>query len=286
MSDRAEIISNAVYKSCLTEINAFKPGNVSIHSAGHGMEARDFVRSAELISPIMGNPELSIGERILQSVQLTISQVGCNTNLGIILLAAPLAQAAFRKKESDLLQQTIVDVLEELTIRDAELAYEAIALANPGGLGDAAEHDVHDQPTVTFLEAMQVAQEQDRIAWQYANGFQDIFRIGVSTLRLQLLKWRSIEHRLEWATVACYLNFMSSYPDSHIVRKYGMETAENIRKGAKPVETMLKACENPTVANRELRRYDEELKREGINPGTSADLTVASLIALSLEALL
>ncbi len=286
MATKSEIVTQAVYKSCITEIKAFKPGNVSIHSEGHGMEADDFIRSAELISPVMGNPELTVGERILQSVQLTMSQVGCNTNLGIILLAAPLAQAAFIKKENEFLLQTIYKVLDNLTIDDATLAFEAIELANPGGLGDASTHDVREPATVTLLEAMQAAQDRDRIAWQYANEYKDIFDSGVNTLRMQVLRWKDVENRLEWATVACYLNFMTLFPDSHIVRKYGQDTAENIRKRTESVETMFKACENPTVANRELRRYDGELKREGINPGTSADMTVASLIALSLEALL
>ncbi len=284
--NRSELITQAVYKSCITEIKAFKPGNVSIHSEGHGMEADDFIRSAELISPVMGNPHLTVGERILQSVQLTKSQVGCNTNLGIILLAAPLAQAAFIKKENEFLQQILYKVLDNLTVEDATLAFEAIALANPGGLGDANDHDVRDQATVTLLEAMQAAQDRDRIAWQYSNEYKDIFEHGVNTLRMQVLRWKDVENRLEWATVACYLNFMTMFPDSHIVRKFDLETAEKIQKQTESVETMFKACENPIVANRDLRRYDGELKREGINPGTSADLTVASLIALSLEALL
>jgi len=286
MASKSALITQAVYTSCITEIRAFKPGNVSIYSKGHDMEADDFIRSAELISPVMGNPDLTVGERILQSVQLTMSQVGCNTNLGIILLAAPLVQAAFIKKENEFLQQILYRVLDDLTIEDATLAFEAIALANPGGLGDVNGHDVRNQATVTLLEAMQEAQDRDRIAWQYTNEYKDIFQSGVNTLRMQVLRWKDVDDRLEWATVACYLNFMTMFPDSHIVRKYGLEKAETVRKQAKSVETMFKACEDPTVANRELRRYDGELKREGMNPGTSADLTVASLIVLSLEALL
>ncbi len=286
MATKSEIVTRSVYKSCITEINAFKPGNVSIHSAGHGMEAKDFIRSAELISPVMGNPDLTVGERILQSVQLTMSQVGCNTNLGIILLTAPLAQAAFLVKENEFLQQTIYKVLDNLTIDDARLAFEAIELANPGGLGNTSTHDIREPATVTLLEAMQAAQDRDRIAWQYSNEYKDIFQSGINTLRMQVLRWKDVENRLEWATVACYLNFMTIFPDSHIVRKYDLETAVQVQNQAKFVEAMFKASENPMVANGELRRYDCELKREGFNPGTSADLTVASLIALSLEALL
>ncbi len=290
MTDRSkkisEIVTQSVYKSCITEINAFKPGNVSIHSAGHGMEAKDFIRSAELISPVMGMPDLSVGERILQSVQLTMSQVGCNTNLGIILLAAPLAQAAFVKKESEFIQQTIFSILNNLSVNDATLTFEAIELANPGGLGSAESHDVRKPATVNLLEAMQAAQERDRIAWQYSHGFKDVFESGISALRMQLLRWKNIDKRLEWSTVACYLNFLSKFPDSHIVRKHGIEKAEQVSEHAKKIEKMFLSGADPTVAKAQLQDYDDTLKREGINPGTSADLTVASLIALSLEALL
>lgn len=286
MTNRSEIITHAVYSSCLTEIQAFKPGNVSVHSAGHGMQAADFIRSAELISPIMGMPGLSVGERILQSVQLTMSQVGCNTNLGILLLTAPLAQAALQCESGIDLQSATIKVLENLTLEDATLAFEAIALANPGGLGDAPDHDVRVPAKVTLLQAMQAAQDRDRIAWQYANGYQDIFHIGVNRLRMQLLRWKDNSERLQWAAVACYLEFLSQYPDSHIVRKFGLEKALYIQKRTESVESMFKACENPVVAKRELRRYDAELKREGVNPGTSADLTVASMVTLSLVALL
>ncbi len=286
MTTRSEQITQAVHQSCITEIQAFKPGNVSIHSAGHGMQANDFIRSAELIGPVMGMPDLTVGERILKSVQLTMSQVGCNTNLGIILLCAPLAQAAFQCKETDSFRDVLEDILKSLTHEDAIMAFEAIALANPGGLGATKEHDVRDPASITLFEAMQVAADRDRIAWQYTNGFKDIFEIGLPRLQIQLLRWRNAPERLAWASVSCYLEFMVKYPDSHIIRKFDLSTAKLIQERTQPVESALKECDNPVVALDVLRRYDAQLKREGVNPGTSADMTVASMAALSMEALL
>lgn len=286
MKSRSELITQAVHSSCLIEIKAFKPGNVSLESDGHGMKAGDFIRSAELISPVMGMPDLSVGERILKSVQLTMSQVGCNTNLGIILLIAPMAQAAFAAEDGMGLQQTLSEVLKQLNVDDARLAFEAIQLASPGGLGEVEDHDVHQPATVTLLEAMQAAKDRDRIAWQYANDYQDVFFSGGSQLRAHLLRWRENKDRMAWATVACYLNFLASIPDSHVARKYGQAKAEEIMKGARPTMEKLQVSENPAVAMKVLQGYDKKLKDEGINPGTSADLTVASLVAMSLEALI
>lgn len=286
MQTLSEQITQAVHQSCLTEIQAFKPGNVSVHSNGHGMEADDFIRSAALISPVMGMPELNVGERILQSVQLTMSQVGCNTNLGIILLCAPLAQAAFSRQPDQDLQTALRHVLNGLTEEDASLAFEAIALANPGGLGETNEHDVRDAATITLLEAMQISADRDRIAWQYAHAYEDIFAMGLNRLRMQLLRWRNVPDRLAWASVVCYLEFMTAFPDSHIVRKFDLDTATDVQKRTESVASQLKECDNPVVAKDVLRRYDAQLKREGVNPGTSADLTVASLVTLHLVALL
>lgn len=282
----SEIVTQTIYKSCITEVNAFKPGNVSVESAGHGMTAKDSIRSAELISPVMGMPDLSIGDRVLQSVQLTMSQVGCNTNLGIILLAAPLAQASFQKEENRFLQQVIYDVLESLTRDDAEKVFEAISLANPGGLGEVDTYDVNEAPNCSLMEGMQAAQYRDRIAWQYSNGFKDIFETGVNTIRMQVLRWKATDKRLEWATVACYLKFLALIPDSHVTRKHGITKSEQVLREAQEIEKMFVECADPVVAKPQLQDYDNKLKQEQINPGTSADLTVASLIALSLDALL
>jgi triphosphoribosyl-dephospho-CoA synthase len=39
------------------------------------------------------------------------------------------------------------------------------------------------------------------------------------------------------------------------------------------------------IRNRDLMAFDRSLKARGLNPGTSADLVVASLFAASLQAL-
>ena len=61
------------------------------------------------------------------------------------------------------------------TVEDAREVYAAIRLANPGGLNDAAEQDVRDEPTVTLHEAMALAKDRDSVARQYADNFSDVF---------------------------------------------------------------------------------------------------------------
>lgn len=278
--------ADIVRTACRQEIEALKPGNVSVYSAGHGMTADDFFLSAELVAPVLAQAGSTVGERILDSVQAVHNRLNNNINLGIVLLAAPLVSAAMLDSECTDLRSRVREVLNCLNKQDARLAFEAIRLASPGGLGHVEHHDVAAEPEVSLLEAMAFAQNRDRVAYQYAHAYEDIFTLGVLRLRKEAPTWVAEDQKSEWATVACYLGFLCTIPDSHIQRKFGWRTADRVCKDAEVVESKLKACENSKDAVKILLEYDNELKREGLNPGTSADLTVASLMALQLEDLL
>ncbi|AUI69973.1 triphosphoribosyl-dephospho-CoA synthase [Beggiatoa leptomitoformis] len=267
----ASLIEQAVYAACVAELNAFKPGNVSIYSAGHGMTTADFIHSAKQIAPILANPSLSIGERILGSVEATQKAVACNTNLGIILLCAPLAKAA---EQGDVLE-CLPTVLASLTQADACLTYQAIRLANPAGLGDVAEQDVQQVPTLSLLEIMRLAQTQDKIAYQYANNYIDIIKF-LPTLNRLLTNGCA----LPTATVITYLHFLSDFLDTHIVRKWGRVIAEQVQQQAR-----LWVAKEVFPSDTSLSAFDDWLKTRDINPGTSADLTVAVLFITQLREL-
>ncbi|MGH8645629.1 MAG: triphosphoribosyl-dephospho-CoA synthase [Gammaproteobacteria bacterium] len=284
--DLGPAIARIIQRSCRLDVEALKPGNVSVCSPGHGMRAEDFIESADAIAPILGSRGLSVGERILYCVEATEAGVGCNTNLGIILLSAPLVSAVFVKTEAQELRQRLNIVLREIDKDDARRAFEAIRFAAPAGIGRVTHHDVRHNPTVGLIEAMRAAQSWDRIAYQYTHGFRDVFDTGVPELKRCLKRWDPYPDSMIWATVGCFLSFMATIADTHIRRKFGLRTADRARETAQIVETRFKACDNPLAAVGLLRHYDNELKREGLNPGTSADLTVASLLALHLEDLL
>jgi triphosphoribosyl-dephospho-CoA synthase len=204
--------------------------------------------------------------------------VGCNTNLGIVLLCAPLAQAAHRRHLGPELRAGLKLVLADLDAEDAQLAYRAIRLANPSGLGASDRYDIADTPKVTLLEAMREAQTRDRIAAQYANDFADVFDLGLARYRDAAARW----NRPEWTPTAVFLEFLSRFPDTHIVRGFGAEAAERVRRKAAALDRHLRECGDPEAMREHLMEFDAELKARGENPGTSADLTVASLLAAGL----
>ena len=256
----------------MAELQAIKPGNVHVFADGHGMKVEDFVQSAHVASEVIALPDLSVGQRIYRAIEATLNAVGCNTNLGIVLLAAPLVHAALNK-------QPLAEVLQNLTRDDAAQAFKAIMLAAPAGLGAASRYDVHDMPQCTLLEAMREAAGRDRIAEQYASAYKDVFEFGVARYRTAMACWDNSS----WAVTAVYLGFLARFPDTHVARKQGMAVAETLRRDAEAHEAAFMHAQNPKTFLGELLRFDAALKREGLNPGTSADLTVASVLADLLE---
>jgi len=291
-SELSKKLSNAYKAACLAELEALKPGNVHVFADGHGMSIRDFIKSADVTAEIIAQPNLTVGERILQAVKATRVAVSTNTNLGIILLCTPLIQAVLNGNQFEVdanqsLQKRLGYTLSQLSVADAVLAAEAIVLANPAGLGDSDENDVHVIPNVTLLDMMTTAQHKDRIAWQYANNFADIFEFGLARYSQAMTKWQDSSNNRgqnqAWATTALYLRFLAKQLDSHVVRKHGEALAKQLMHEALEMEALFWATDNPKLAQKHLLAWDASLKSRNINPGTSADLTVACLMVRNFE---
>jgi triphosphoribosyl-dephospho-CoA synthase len=273
----AAAIQAAFLAACRAELEALKPGNVHVHADGHRMTVADFLTSAAVSAPLIAAAGRGVGARILAAVAATRAARGQNTNLGILLLAAPLAAAAERPPP---LGAGLAAVLAALTVEDTSLTYHAIRLASPAGLGSSGQHDVTDEPTVTLLEAMRTASDRDLIARQYATGYADVFGIGVARLQAcRAAGWSD-----PWATSATYLAFLAAFPDTHVARKHGADRAREVQRHAAALEARLRSAADPAALQPLLLDVDRELKDAGVNPGTSADLTVASHFAAALLA--
>ncbi|MGY0193697.1 triphosphoribosyl-dephospho-CoA synthase [Leptothrix sp. BB-4] len=270
-----EVIREAWLRACAWDVAVRKPGNVSRQSDGHGMQAQTFLDSAAASVDGLCAAGASVGARIEAAVAASWSRVGCNTNLGIVLLCAPMAVAAERVDTPEGLRAAIADVIEGLDVADAEAAFRAIVQANPGGLGKAAEQDVRAAPSMTLREAMTLAADRDRIAVQYRDALAELFDVGLPALGQETPDDRAVQR--------LYLAWLASGPDSHIVRKHGMALAQSVLTEALPWHRRAEAGEwldaDPGWAG-----WDRSLKQRRINPGTSADLTVATLMLALLGA--
>jgi len=271
--------AEAFVAACLAELDAPKPGNVHRFAPGHGMKTDDFVLSAEVSAAPLTEAGARVGARVLNAVGATLAAVGQNTNLGILLLCAPLAAAVEREEGG--LRDALAATLNDLNRDDATAVFAAIVAANPGGLGASARHDVRAPAEVTLLEAMAEAADRDRIARQYATVYEDVFTVGLAALG-EARKRRTGQ---SWATLAVYLGYLATAPDTHVARKLGIGAAEAIRREAAPWRTALEAAADPNELLDGLLEWDASLKARGLNPGATADLTVATLFAESLQIL-
>jgi len=268
-------VARAFEAACLAELRAIKPGNVFVGSEGHRMTVADFERSAAVAAPALLAPAAGVGERVLSAVRATRTAVGQNTNLGILLLVAPLVEAALSGATGADLPAAIETVLGRLDRGDAEAAFAAIRLANPGGLGASAEQDVAAAPSCTLLEAMALAADRDRIAWNYVNGLADVLVDGPARLaELAARGWPA-----DRIVTGVHLGFLGRIPDSHVARKHGPAAAMALTRRVAVLDARLLAVADPATLEPLLLDLDRELKRDGVNPGTSADLTVATLFA-------
>jgi triphosphoribosyl-dephospho-CoA synthase len=269
-----DVLSAEFIAACDAEIRALKPGNVHIHAAGHDMEAKQFEHAAKAAAPWIANSGLKIGERVLGAVSASMAAAGCNTNLGIVLLCVPLAAAAGAANGADDLRRRLAAVLAGLDREDAANVFKAIVRANPAGLGKAEEQDVSAPPSGTLREAMALAAGRDRIARAYVTDYDDIFEFGLP----ELAQARRHADREDEAISTLHMSYLATRPDSHIIRKHGVEAALEVQEAARKRERLWRpaACRDTFT---ELLEFDRELKGKGLNPGTTADFVVGTLYA-------
>jgi triphosphoribosyl-dephospho-CoA synthase len=273
-------VAAAVQLACLLEASAPKPGNVSPGRPFSDMRYEDFLASASAIGPaFLAVGERSIGDTVHDAILATSRWTRTNTNLGIVLLLAPLARASRVRVPSESLAVAVQRTLAETTVDDARLVFAAIRLANPGGLGAAPEQDVAGEPTLSLAEAMRLAADRDDVAHEYATGFDVTFGLGAPTLR------RHREDGLSWddAIVQTFLTILAARPDTHIARRVGRPIAAGVSLDAQLV--LADGGVTTDHGRQTLARFDASLRDPGNrrNPGTTADLTAAAIFVQLVE---
>jgi len=273
-------VQAAYLKACDLDVAAPKPGNVSDYAPGHDMDAEVFRISAQASAPPLANPNASLGERVLTAVTASQNSVNCNSNLGIILLCAPIAQAAFSGCKRTL-RESLLDVLEKTTVDDAQKVYRAIRLATPGGLGASPEHDVANTPHVDLRTAMARAISWDQIAGEYASGFAGLWDRVLPHLDAALARWK---YDLLRATTDLYLALLAEEPDTHVRRRHGDHAARQLCHQAELMRRIFLNFKDPVKVDHALQCMDLRMKAARINPGTTADLVVAGHFLAQLHA--
>ena len=275
MTTSPAAIASAVERACLLEASAAKPGNVSPGRPFRDMRYEDFVASAAAIGPaFLQAGSRPLGATILSAITATRQVTRANTNLGIVLLLAPLARAALQYPDATL-RDAVRQVLAATTVEDAGQAYEAIRLASPGGLGRASTEDVAGAPTVTLTEAMRLAAGRDAVAAEWASAYEVTFEVGAPALA------HAREAGLPWeeAVTETFIALLAHQPDTLIMRKLGTDAALAVRDEARALVALDPG--SPARASA-LVRLDASLRDDANrrNPGVTADLTAAAIFVV------
>jgi triphosphoribosyl-dephospho-CoA synthase len=277
--------------ACIREACAPKPGNVNRAHDFSDTSLDDFLLSAVAIGTAFEDADKTgIGQMVWQATVETRRWVKTNTNLGLILLLAPLVKACSSlseigreenslKIDSESLRRHLSIILNSLTVEDARHTYAAIRLAQPGGLGRVSDADVKDEPAITLLQAMSLAQDRDAVAREYVTNYVIAFEIGLPSLKEAMRQDRDFSK----AIVQTFLTILKQVPDTLIARKRGFDSAIQVSRQADNVLNMGGVYTPKGQAA--LTELDQLLRDEAhtLNPGATADLTAIAIFLVLLE---
>ena len=247
------------------------------------MTVDDFLRSAEVAAPAIA----AQGERV-GAASLALSRppgpLSARTPTSAsCCFAAPLALAAERAAGPAALWPALEEVAGQPHRRRRPARLPRHPPRRPGGLGRSDAADVQDEPAVTLLEAMRARRRARPHRLEYANGFADIRDTGLPALAARAAhRGRGLGRDRPPSSPSS-----AAFDDTHIVRKLGPEVAARGAAAGGGAEPPLGVGTEPVRAGRRrCSRSTRKLKAAGINPGTSADLTVATVFARNLLDLL
>lgn len=271
-----------------------KPGNVHRTRDFPDMAFEDFLISGVVIGDNLRRAahrgsryhdpskwhKIGLGKLIKDSVMETDRWVGDNTNLGIVMLLTPLSAAAGMSDELEEVRGNVDRIMKATTPQDAVNLYQAINIADAGGMGEQGELDVASDDSVQELldnelnmfHVLEISAGWDRLSHELTQGMPVTFETGFPVFR-ELKATKSINQ----ATVQTFLTILSQIPDTLIERKYGYGTAREVSGSAKSI------LDEGGILTQEgrykLDQFDDELVKKGLNPGTTADLTASSIMA-------
>jgi len=296
-----ELIAKIAQISSALEVSGYpKPGNVHRTRDFHDMVFEDFLISGIVIGDTIrvaasrayeinnsiSFKEANLGKYILQSVKETDKWIANNTNLGIIMLLTPIAMSAAISSNLDELRENIHKIIVYSTVIDTISLYEAIGIADAGGMGDQEEFSVTDEEAtkeliennLNIFDVLNISSSWDSLAMELTSKMPVTFDIGYPTFS----KLKE-EYSINLATVITFLTILSQVPDTLISRKYGDEKAKEVSTLAMEALNSLNYIDSGIdndmgEFNKKLEEFDDYLFENKLNPGTTADLTASSIM--------
>ncbi|WP_295722378.1 triphosphoribosyl-dephospho-CoA synthase [uncultured Methanobrevibacter sp.] len=285
-----EMIGKIVQIASVLEVSGYpKPGNVHRTRDYDDMVFEDFLISGIVIGDhlrhlskrtIENKDDLSkiqIGKAVYDAVTETNEWIENNTNLGIVMMTFPIGAAAAISNNMEELRDNIGKIMAVSTVEDAIYLYDAINIASAGGMGDQDEYDVTSDKAKeeliknnqTLWDVLKISAPWDDLASELTSKMPIIFEFSYpiySELR--------VNNSLNKSGVLTFLEILQKVPDTLISRKYNDEVASEVSVKTRDL-LKYKDLEN---FEEYLHEFDNYLYDNHLNPGTTADLTAATIM--------
>lgn len=278
-------IARCAQLAMILEVSATpKPGNIDRDHNYTDTRFEHFLASAVGVYPILEKAAMSrtgVGRLIYDSVMESSKwQSGGNTHFGAFILLIPLVMAGGRCENRKCLEEVVSGIVKETTVEDSVEFYRAFAKAGVK-VKSVAELDLKDTDSIdkiksdglTLFDLMEISASYDIIAEEWINGFENTFQCSL------LIQEKIRKHGLNDAIVFTFMELLSRKKDSFIRTKFDIKKAEEVSMRA----TCILQKGDITGIRNDICRFDEELLKEGVNPGSTADIIIAGLFVSLFE---
>ncbi|HUV03466.1 MAG TPA: triphosphoribosyl-dephospho-CoA synthase [Desulfobacteria bacterium] len=276
-------VARSAQLALLLEVSAYpKPGNVDRTHDFVDTSYEHFLASSVAVYPVLRaaavrgrTKRTGVGELVRAGVaESTGWQRGGNTHFGALLLLVPLAMAAgaCEHYEPEALKQEATAIMRNTTTDDAIAVYQAFPKAKVKVRTDVPEFDVTDESSIaeikrkqlTLYELLSISASYDLISGELVGGFALTFRYAA--LIADFARTKQINEVITHADI----HLLSEEEDTFITMKSGAERSRYVKERAKQIVT-------GGYKRAEIEALDDELVREGLNPGSTADIIAAAL---------
>ncbi|RZN42893.1 MAG: triphosphoribosyl-dephospho-CoA synthase [Methanophagales archaeon ANME-1-THS] len=276
-------VARSAQLALLLEVSAYpKPGNVDRTHDFRDTCYEHFLASSVAVYPILreaaargSRSERGVGELIRRGVEESVAwQSGGNTHFGALLLLVPLAMAAGACERSNAaeIKRKATEIMQNTSVGDAVEVYTAFPKAKVKVRREVPELDVMDEASIPEIRAkklslyaiLTISASYDQISRELVGGFEKTFEYAA--LITDFAKGERINDTITHA----YLRLLASEEDTFITMKFGPEKSSYVQQRARGIATR-------GYQRKELEEFDEELIREGLNPGSTADIIAAAL---------
>ena len=191
------------------------------------------------------------------------------------MLLTPLSAAAGMSSDINEIQDNVDNIMRATTPYDAANLYDAINIADAGGMGEKDELDVGSEDAksqlidkgINMYDVLDLSAQWDMLAYELTKAMPITFEIGYPTFNG--VKQTSTMNN---ATVQSFLTILSIYPDTLIARKYDVETAQKVSEDARLI-----IAKGGILADNGIElinQFNKDLVKKNLNPGTTAIITI------------